>query len=197
VAADAAKEADAILPSMDDPEFFGEEFHRLGFGEAVEQGLLADYRVLILTADESAVSESFQDLLSTNGELRLPDVARFVGCLSGLAKLPGAAGAGFTGEEPVMQRAVAFRSKIADSERFAQQFEHVADAYFDQLGAGPGGDQITPLEVPTRHVDGTAKISSRRTDIRWLKESPPAGECRSSPTPSASPRVSTSLHSTP
>jgi predicted helicase len=163
---------------MDDPEFFGEELHRLGFGEAVEQGLLADYRVLILTVDESAVSESFQDLLSTNGELSLPDVARFVGCLSGLAKLPGAAGAGFTGEEPAMQRAVAFWSKIADSERFAQQFEQVADAYFDQLEAGPGGDQITPLAVPTRHVDGTTKISSRRTDIRWLKETPPDGVCR-------------------
>lgn len=178
VAADAAKEADAILASMDDPEFFGEEFHRLGFGEAVEQGLLADYRVLILTVDETAVSESFQDLLSTNGELSLPDVARFVGCLSGLAKLPGAAGAGFTGDEPVMQRAVAFWSKIADSERFAQQFEQVADAYFDQLEAGPGGDEVTPLAVPTRHVDGTTKISSRRTDIRWLKENPPDGVCR-------------------
>src|SRR3546814_20328044 len=42
VAGDAAKEADALLASMDDPEYFGEEFHRLGFGEAVEQGLLAD-----------------------------------------------------------------------------------------------------------------------------------------------------------
>jgi predicted helicase len=178
VATDAAKEADAILASMDDPEYFGEEFHRLGFGEAVEKGLLADYRVLILTVDESAVSESFQSLLSTSGELSLPEVARFVGCLSGLAKVPGAAGAGFTGEEPAMQRAVAFWSKIADSERFAEQFEKVAAAYFDQLGAGPGGDQITPLAVPTRHVDGEDKISSRRTDIRWLKDTPPDGVCR-------------------
>jgi predicted helicase len=178
VAADAAKEADAILASMDDPEFFGEEFHRLGFGEAVEQGLLADYRVLILTVDESAVSESFQGLLSTDGELSLPDVARFVGCLRGLAKLPGAAGVGFAGGEPPMRRAVAFWSKIVDSERFAQQFEQVADSYFDQLEAGPGGDEITPLAVPTRHVDGTTKISSRRTDIRWLKDTPAEGECR-------------------
>ncbi|MEX1265145.1 MAG: DEAD/DEAH box helicase family protein, partial [Actinomycetota bacterium] len=178
VAADAAKESDAILASMDDPEYFGEEFHRLGFGEAVEQGLLADYRVLILTVDESAVSESFQGLLSTNGELSLPDVARFVGCLSGLAKLPGAAGSSFSGDEPAMQRAVAFWSKIVDSERFAQQFEQVADSYFDQLEAGPGGDRITPLTVPTRHVDGTTKISSRRTDIRWLKATPDDGECR-------------------
>jgi predicted helicase len=178
VAADAAKEADAVLASMDDEEIFGPEFHRLGFGEAVEQGLLADYRVLILTVAEEAVSESFQGLLSSDGALSLPDVARFVGCLSGLAKLPGAAGAGFTGGERPMQRAVAFWSKIADSERFATQFEQVAEAYFDQLEAGPGGDEIDPLAVPTRHVDGTTKISSRRADIRWLKETPPDGECR-------------------
>jgi predicted helicase len=178
VAVDAAKEADAVLASMDDPEFFGEEFHRLGFGEAVEQGLLADYRVLILTVDENAVSESFQHLLSTNDVLNLPDIARFVGCLSGLAKLPGAAGASFDAGEPAMQRAVAFWSKIAESERFAEQFDQVADAYFHRLSVGPGGDEITPLSVPTRHVDGATRISSRRTDIRWLKEEPPEGECR-------------------
>ena len=178
VAADAAKEADALLASMDDPDYFGEEFHRLGFGEAVEQGLLADYRVLILTVDERSVSESFQDLLSTNGELSLPDVARFVGCLSGLAKLPGATGTGFAGGEAPMQRAVAFWSRINDSERFAAQFDQVAEAYFDQLEAGPAGDEISPLSVPTRHVDGSTKISSRRSDIRWLKETPLEGECR-------------------
>jgi predicted helicase len=178
LAADAAKEADAVLASMDDEALYGPEFHRLGFGEAVEQGLLADYRVLILTVAEQAVSESFQHLLSTDGALSLPDVARFVGCLSGLAKLPGATGAGFDGGEPPMQRAVAFWSTIADSERFAIQFGQVAEAYFDHLEAGPAGDDVTPLAVPTRHVDGATKISSRRADIRWLKEQPPEGECR-------------------
>jgi predicted helicase len=77
-----------------------------------------------------------------------------------------------------MRRAVAFWSKIAESERFAQQFEQVAESYFDQLEAGPDGDEITPLTVPTRHVDGTTKISSRRTDIRWLKDTPADGQCR-------------------
>src|SRR3546814_759420 len=77
-----------------------------------------------------------------------------------------------------MRRAVAFWSKIVDSERFASQFEQVAEAYFDQLEAGPGGEEIAPLAVPTRHVDGSTKISSRRADIRWLKENPPEGQCR-------------------
>ena len=114
VAQEAAREADAVLASMDDETIYGPEFHRLGFGEAVEKGLLADYRVLILTVDEKAVSESFQHLLSEDGALSLPDVARFVGCLSGLAKLPGASGAGFDAGEAPMQRAVAFWSTIAE-----------------------------------------------------------------------------------
>ncbi|MDP9419356.1 MAG: hypothetical protein M3P53_04280 [Actinomycetota bacterium] len=42
-AADAAREADASHVE-DGPEYSGEEFHRLGFGEAVERGSHADYR---------------------------------------------------------------------------------------------------------------------------------------------------------
>ena len=176
-AKDAAAEHDAVLASMDDEEFFGPELHRLGFGEAVEQGLLADYRVLILAVNETAISDSFQRLLSEgDGVLSLPNVARFVGCLSALAKLPGQGGAGFSPGELPMQRAVAFWSNIKESERFATQFDQVAEAYFDQLESD--GEDIAPLRVPTRHVDGTDKISSRRADIRWLKETPPEGECR-------------------
>ncbi len=39
---------------------YGPEFHRLGFGEAVEQGLLTDYKVLVLTVDESHVARTLQ-----------------------------------------------------------------------------------------------------------------------------------------
>ena len=176
--ADAA-EHEAVVASMDDPEIYGPEFHRLGFGESVGLGLLADYRVLILTVDESAISRSFQNLLSTNGELNLPDVAKFIGCLSGLSKLPSASGeGGFAGTEPPMRRAVAFWSTIKESERFAAQFDVVADHYNQQRLVNEEDEEIRALSVPTRHVDGTDKISSRRRDLRWLKETPPEDECR-------------------
>lgn len=172
-----AVDADMLLASMDDPETFGPEFHRLGFGEAVERGLLADYRVLILTVDEAAVSESFQTLLSSHGELNLPDVAKFIGCLTGIAKLPGKAGAGFTEADHPMQRAVAFWSSIEESQKFAEQFDLVAQFYNDERAAA-GDDDHRAIRVPTRHVDGTDNIRSRREDLRWLKEEPAHGECR-------------------
>ena len=34
--------------TRDDAEIYGNEFYRLGFGEAVDKNLLSDYKVLIL-----------------------------------------------------------------------------------------------------------------------------------------------------
>lgn len=174
-----AVDNDAVLASMDDPEFFGPEFHRLGFGDAVNAGLLADYKVLILTVEESAISESFQELLSQNGELNLPDIAKFIGCLTGLAKRPSATPGGFQPGDTPMQRVVAFWSNIAESERFAAQFDLVAEHYNNERDVNDNSDEpFTSLSVPTRHVDGTNNIRSRRGDIRWLKETPSIDECR-------------------
>lgn len=41
-----AQEADAYLCSMDDEAMYGPEVFRIGFGEAVDKNLLADYKVL-------------------------------------------------------------------------------------------------------------------------------------------------------
>lgn len=48
-----ADEVGAVVASMDNEALFGPEFHRLGFGEAVERDLLSDYKVLVLAVDES------------------------------------------------------------------------------------------------------------------------------------------------
>ena len=48
-----AKDNYITICSMDDPALYGDEFYRIGFGEAVERGLLADYKVLILTVRDN------------------------------------------------------------------------------------------------------------------------------------------------
>ena len=75
-----ADEAAAILTSMDDEDTYGPEFHRLGFGEAVEMKLLADYKVMVLVVPGDAISETFQSSLAGGDpELRLDDAAKIVG----------------------------------------------------------------------------------------------------------------------
>ena len=54
-----AAQSDAILCSMDDPEVYGEEIYRIGFGEAVDRDLLTDYKVLILTMSEGGCSSFY------------------------------------------------------------------------------------------------------------------------------------------
>lgn len=49
----AAKDADYEVASMDDTAKFGEVFHRLTFGEAIERKLLTDYQVAIIGVDDA------------------------------------------------------------------------------------------------------------------------------------------------
>jgi len=89
--ADSAKAAaiqeSAVLCSMDDEGLYGKELHTLNFSDAVEQNLLTDYKVIILTIDRGHVSSRLQDLLKDeNNQLKVDDAARIVGCWKALGK---------------------------------------------------------------------------------------------------------------
>lgn len=164
-----AGQKDAVLASMDDEALFGPEFHRLGFGEAVGMGLLTDYRVLVLTVDEGAVSQTMQDTFAVNGELKLPDVARIIGCWNGLAKRGrGGEDNAFEVDPTPMRTAVAFAQDIRTSKRFASTFDHVVRDYVEaaRLGGTPIED---PLPASVHHVDGTMNILARNQELDWLK----------------------------
>jgi len=106
-----ASEKAAVLCSMDDMDTFGPVFYRIGFGEAVEKGLLTDYKVLVLGVSESQIATSFQNLLADeSNELAIDDVAKLVGCWNGLAKRrSGELEASFGDDIEPLKRAVAPR----------------------------------------------------------------------------------------
>ncbi|MGV9860808.1 DEAD/DEAH box helicase [Gordonia sp. NPDC003425] len=172
---DKAEEHSAEVASMDNEELFGPEFHHLGFGEAVEKGLLTDYKVLVLTVDQSLVAGPMQEQLAgPENELSLDDATRIVGCWNGLAKRAGAAIDGSTfnpGENP-MRRAVAFAKDIATSKSVAEMFPAVVDAYRDTLDDEVSDDPATnntDLYCSVEHVDGTHNALERTSRINWLK----------------------------
>ncbi|WNI16385.1 DEAD/DEAH box helicase [Actinacidiphila sp. ITFR-21] len=168
-----ANKADAAVASMDDEDTFGPEFHRLGFGQAVEQGLLTDYKVLILTVDEGVVAETIQRSLANGGsELNVDDAAKIIGCWNALAKRRGtfADGSGFADEDAPMRRAVAFARSIADSKWIAEKFQDIVDAY------DGADDDVLRCEVD--HVDGTFNALRRNQLLGWLKQDPGPGTAR-------------------
>ncbi|MFF2143471.1 DEAD/DEAH box helicase [Kitasatospora sp. NPDC058190] len=168
-----AKNADAVLTSMDDESKFGPEFHRLGFGQAVQQGLLTDYKVLILAVDETMVARTIQDgLAGGSSELGIDDAAKIIGCWNALAKRAGtfADGTGFTEGESPMKRAVAFARSIADSKTIKDRFNEVVEAY------DGADDEVLSCEVD--HVDGTFNTLKRNQKLDWLKQDPGPNNAR-------------------
>jgi predicted helicase len=86
-----ARDADAALCSMDNPVLFGETLFTRSFGWAVENGLLTDYRVIVLAVNEADVSASVQSRLADeNSELVLDDATKIVGCSVHAPHLRGA-----------------------------------------------------------------------------------------------------------
>lgn len=181
-----AQEHSAELSSMDDETVFGPQFHRLSFGDAVERGLLTDYKVIVLTVDADLVASPLQQQLAGEfGELRLDDASKIVGCWNGLAKRAGRTpeGTGFAAGEPPMRRAVVFAKDIAASKQVAEVFPAVVDAYRDLLtNTEDDGHAVSTtnldLACSVRHVDGTFNALQRNAELAWLKAPIPEGECR-------------------
>ena len=172
-----ARDADAALCSMDDPKLFGETLFTRNFGWAVENGLLTDYKVVVLAVNEADISASVQRRLSEDNELRLDDATKIVGCYKALLKSDFKADAG-GGDQP-MRRAIAFAKSIAASKLVEAEFAEVAEEWRGAVEAEAGADALPPLECHVRHVDGGFNAKSRDARLSWLKEDTGrADECR-------------------
>ncbi|MCT2055871.1 DEAD/DEAH box helicase family protein [Dermabacter hominis] len=169
-----AGKAQAVLASMDDEDIYGPEFFRLGFGDAVEMGMLTDYKVLILTVNQETVGEAMQDAFARDGELTLDDATRLIGCWNGLAKR-GDVEHSFDLDPQPMRRAVAFARDIKSSKKVAAQFTDVVSTYIDNQTDEAPEDL---LAVEAKHVDGSMNAMERAELLDWLKEDTDPNNCR-------------------
>ena len=165
-----ASEKDAILTSMDDQETYGPVFFRLGFGQAVKENLLTDYKVIILTVSEEEVSQHYQAIAEMGGELNLDTAAKLTGCWNALAKRKNPGSDVDYGEDRApMRRAVAFCKDIKASKAVATQFPDLVNGPFG-LSDLSNDDASDNLQVECRHVDGTMNAAVRAREMDWLTE---------------------------
>lgn len=169
-----ASENDAVLADMGNEATYGPELHRLGFGQAVEQNLLTDYKVIVLTIDENYVAEHFQRTMAEDGEIQLNDAAKLLGCWQGLAKNYGSSESIAEIPEPAMRRAVAFAKDIKSSKTASRAFP----ALIERALQDESREITNNLHVQAVHVDGTMGIHERNTHLDWLKAESPEGTCR-------------------
>ncbi len=168
-----ARDAQAVLASMDNPAIYGKVLFHHGFARAVESGILTDYRVVVLAMDEGQVSAAVQKRLADeDSELVLDDATKIVGCWKALSKV-GLEGAAASDPEP-MRRALAFCRSIDSSKLVRDEFGKVVHEF--RTESGDDGQSGVSCEV--RHVDGTYDARERGRDLDWLKEDTGASVCR-------------------
>ncbi|MFD0943828.1 DEAD/DEAH box helicase [Savagea faecisuis] len=167
-----AVEKSVVIADMDDPDIYGEEFHRIGFGEAIRQGILTDYKVMVLAVDEDVIARRFQDMFSkTESGLQFDDVTKIIGCWNGLVKRDGDTNK--TLGLP-MKRAIAFTGTIKESKMITEMFSTVVDEYLykDQHMSD------SQFKIEIQHADGTMNAIEKNEKIDWLKSEVPDNTCR-------------------
>ena len=173
-----AAQADAFLCSMDDVALYGEEFYRIGFGEAVDKGLLADYKVLILTLNDRDVPPAVQKMIADDtNEINADDASKLIGCINALSKkMLGDENDNIKSTDPQpMKRAVAFCQSIRVSKRITETYNTATSAYVESL---PEEERRKMVSVSSKHIDGTMSAPQRDELLGWLKANPEDGECR-------------------
>jgi predicted helicase len=164
-----AAENDMVLCSMDDPALYGPIFHHIGFGEAVNRGLLSDYKVLILTVNDRDLPAAAQQMLAT-GKTEIPagDINKLIGCINALSKqILGDNGVTRAADPAPMRTAVAFCQSIKISRQITAALNQMGDLYYKTL---PDTARENLVTVSADHVDGTMSAPTRELKLNWLKK---------------------------
>lgn len=175
-----AAQQDAVICSMDDEATYGAEFFRIGFGEAVDKGLLTDYKVLVLTMSDKDVPGIIEAIINNRGnEINTNDMAKLIGCINAMSKrVLGDQGLVRETDPGPMRRAVAFCGKISDSKKITGTLNNTGGIYRESLSLQARED-IVPIAA--RHIDGSMNVPTRDQLLAWLKEEQPEDapdECR-------------------
>lgn len=159
-----AKENSIVVSSMDDKAIYGEEIFRLGFGDAVQRGILTDYKVSVLAVNESFINKDLQTLMASDNQLKLDDIGKIIGVWNAMVKRDG-----ITGEidGAPLKRAIAFTDTIKHSKVIANEFNQVVNEYLDS-GEDDSNLSEDSYHVDVHHVDGGLNALEKATQIDWL-----------------------------
>ena len=148
LAARNATDAGYKVSSMDDEKLFGVVAYELNFGQAIAEGVLTDYQVVIAVASEQAAKDlyvnKFVDINKTKTTTH--DLASTIASAKALEKYG-------------VSKSISFHSTI----RRSKSFVHIMKTL-----SGEGIDGVPP-GVHADHVDGTMSSSERLKKLTTLK----------------------------
>ena len=156
---------DKEVYSMDDPDTYGEEFHRLPFSRAVEQDLLSDYKVIVLAMSYQDTDATLQTYRTSGGiEINIDDATKIFGCWRAL-QAPEKKSSDNSEVKP-LTRAIAFTNTIANSKSLVKHWNGVIESAIEQI---PEDQRPQDLKCEIEHIDGKDNALKRKSRIEWLK----------------------------
>ncbi len=157
---------DTEVFSMDEPEIYGPELHRLPFSKAVELDELSDYKVVVLAISEREVNAALQgDTRAGGSDININDATKIVGCWRALQNPEYKEHGNHESVKP-LKRVIAFTNKIAESKAMVKHWNDIIETATERL---PEDQQPTNFICETKHVDGTDHALNRKARLDWLK----------------------------
>lgn len=198
ISKEQAESSDLVLFSMDDESIFGPTFSTVSFTRAIDLGCLVDYKVVVLTLDESLLEKDY-DFLSTDnfGGVSIQNAGKIVGVWRALSKMDLKGENSIKDDISPMKRAVAFAQVIEKSEdndktsskEYATYFNAVVDQYKEREKAflkkrwgkkfsEDEYDKGHKLQIETMHIDGSMNATEKESRLSWLRAEPQENKCK-------------------
>lgn len=148
----AAAQADIQITSMDDPSVFGPEFHSLSFGQAIDQGYLSDYQVVIIGVTDQEVNQLAQNrtLVELFGAAPATDaesLAAMLGTLKAIRKYD-------------LHHVITFHNRVSRARDFSMRVKQLNNVL-------PSDESLTTLWVD--HVSGEMPTGERTPILQQFK----------------------------
>ena len=137
--------------TMDDPDDYGDVFSHMSFKEAIDKGLLTDYKIITIEVKKEEIAGFIKDnnLVQMNAKWEKESEARSLASMIALRKAMKAF--------PI-KNAVSFHSSIERAVRNKEVQKHITDTY-----------NYKPIE--TYHVSGKLPTSKRETIVNEFANS--------------------------
>ena len=185
----AKKKADVMgavaIASMDDEKTYGRLCYTLGFGKAVEKGILTDYKIVVMNVGEDMLPATMQQHLDSAVEIKMDDQAKFIGIWKALFDRTHASGLKAVGRHAqvdmgdakrLLRHAIAFASSIKASKQLSSEFQNVINAYTVALGEENKEERDALMDAAGNitfdvdHVDGGMDALTRADKLAKLAE---------------------------
>ena len=157
-------DASRKIYSMKDSTIYGPLFHSLAFSTAIDKGILSDYRVIIIGVSQQYAAKKLAKNLSKINS-KVSDTSKIIGCWKVL-KNPGTLNAVDSEQSGSLLRSIAFTNLIADSKKFADNFEKIIKK----------ADKSAMCHAA--HVSGNMSSSDRQNRLSVLEHGTNDGTCQ-------------------